>query len=336
MLTARVKRIIKSSPTLMRMAGPVFRAKSIAMAHIPINGNFPQFPEKARLDTLDFESINQFEAWTLGNGGQISDWEAEDDACAPPDGFAFGVPGFCVMCDESVNFVATRAWGTTDATGRMRVNWREHLICPHCNQRNRVRAALHLAIETCGMAVGKQIYLTEQFGSTYRWMRGHFKHVTGSEYLSGKRVSGSRMLGITHQDVQNLSFAPGSFDYVLTFEVLEHVPDYLAALVSLAKVLRPGGHLIMTVPFTINKYETTVRAVLAPDGRIEHFLPPEYNGNPTDPINGALCFRYFGWDVLERLAEVGFAEVKVHVYHNGPLGYRGGAQTIISAVKPLT
>jgi 2-polyprenyl-3-methyl-5-hydroxy-6-metoxy-1,4-benzoquinol methylase len=46
------------------------------------------------------------------------------------------------------------------------------------------------------------------------------------------------MLGIAHQDVRHLSSAPGSFDYVLTFEVLEHVPDHLAAFALLAQVLR--------------------------------------------------------------------------------------------------
>jgi hypothetical protein len=333
MLTARVKRAIKSSPMLVRMAVPLYRAKSIALAHVPVTGTFPRLLGNARLDTADFASLAEFEAWRAANQELIAGWESEDEAAMPPDRFAFRVAGFCAICDEPVSFVATTEYGSADATGKTRPKWREHLICPCCNMSNRVRAALHFAIQECGMTTGKQIYLTEQFGSNYRWMRGHFEHVWGSEYLSPGKVSGSRMLGITHQDVQELSFAPSSFDYVLSFEVLEHVVDYLAAFASFARVLRAGGRLIMTVPFTIDRYDTTVRAVMHSDGRIEHFLPIEVHGNPTDPINGALCFRHFGWDVLERLTENGFAEAKVHVYHNRQLGYLGGAQTVISATK---
>lgn len=40
-----------------------------------------------------------------------------------------------------------------------------------------------------------------------------------------------------------------SFDIVLCSEVLEHIPDPLAALREFSRVLRPGGVLIMTAPF---------------------------------------------------------------------------------------
>jgi SAM-dependent methyltransferase len=45
-----------------------------------------------------------------------------------------------------------------------------------------------------------------------------------------------------------LPFATGSFDRVIASEVLEHVADDGAALAELARVLRPGGALAVTVP----------------------------------------------------------------------------------------
>jgi SAM-dependent methyltransferase len=45
-----------------------------------------------------------------------------------------------------------------------------------------------------------------------------------------------------------LPFADASFDLVTSFDVLEHVEDDLAALGELARVLRPGGRLAVTVP----------------------------------------------------------------------------------------
>jgi SAM-dependent methyltransferase len=46
-----------------------------------------------------------------------------------------------------------------------------------------------------------------------------------------------------------LPFAAGSFDAALCTEVLEHVPDDRALLAELARVLKPGGVLVVTVPF---------------------------------------------------------------------------------------
>lgn len=43
-------------------------------------------------------------------------------------------------------------------------------------------------------------------------------------------------------------FAEGSFDCVLALDVIEHVDDDMGILVSLFDVIKPGGHLIITVP----------------------------------------------------------------------------------------
>jgi SAM-dependent methyltransferase len=50
-------------------------------------------------------------------------------------------------------------------------------------------------------------------------------------------------------DVIALPFRAGAFDAVKATEILEHVPDPAAALRECARVLRSGGHLVMTAPF---------------------------------------------------------------------------------------
>ncbi|MXV90378.1 MAG: methyltransferase domain-containing protein [Acidimicrobiia bacterium] len=49
-------------------------------------------------------------------------------------------------------------------------------------------------------------------------------------------------------DARRLPFADGGFDRIIAAEVLEHVDDDGAALAELARVLRPGGVLAVTVP----------------------------------------------------------------------------------------
>ncbi len=58
--------------------------------------------------------------------------------------------------------------------------------------------------------------------------------------------------GLTATVVQanglTLPFADCSFDRIIASEVLEHVPDDLAVMAELFRVLRPGGRLAATVP----------------------------------------------------------------------------------------
>ena len=49
-------------------------------------------------------------------------------------------------------------------------------------------------------------------------------------------------------DATRLPFTDGSFDRVIAAEVAEHIPDDVAAFGELARVLRPGGTMAVTVP----------------------------------------------------------------------------------------
>ncbi len=49
-------------------------------------------------------------------------------------------------------------------------------------------------------------------------------------------------------DALSLPFADGTFDRVITSEVLEHIPNDRGAMAEITRVLRPGGVLAATVP----------------------------------------------------------------------------------------
>jgi SAM-dependent methyltransferase len=62
-------------------------------------------------------------------------------------------------------------------------------------------------------------------------------------------ITRDRGLGrLTQADVEALPFAGGSFDAVMLCDVLEHVPDDQRALDEAARVLRPGGITVLTLP----------------------------------------------------------------------------------------
>jgi SAM-dependent methyltransferase len=53
----------------------------------------------------------------------------------------------------------------------------------------------------------------------------------------------------------DLPFAAGSFDNILCTEVLEHTPEPVIALREMNRVIKPGGILLLTVPFSEQLHE---------------------------------------------------------------------------------
>jgi SAM-dependent methyltransferase len=51
-------------------------------------------------------------------------------------------------------------------------------------------------------------------------------------------------------DGQTIPFEDASFDHILCTEVLEHVEDPASLIAEMSRVLRPGGTIVVTVPFS--------------------------------------------------------------------------------------
>lgn len=65
---------------------------------------------------------------------------------------------------------------------------------------------------------------------------------------AGELAPGSLHAAAVQGDALHLPFPDDSFDRVICSEVLEHIPDDVAAMRELARVLRPGGTMAITVP----------------------------------------------------------------------------------------
>jgi SAM-dependent methyltransferase len=56
------------------------------------------------------------------------------------------------------------------------------------------------------------------------------------------------LTAVARADAARLPFRSGSIDLLLAADVIEHLDDDGAALREFVRVLRPGGHLVLTVP----------------------------------------------------------------------------------------
>ena len=211
-------------------------------------------------------------------------------------------------------------------------NWRETLRCSQSQLINRSRAAVTLLRRVCGLDASSRVYVTEQTTPMYRWMTANYPRTVGSEFVDPSLASGTRVDGVRHEDLTRLSFADASIDLLASFDVLEHVPDYEAALREIARVVRPGGHVLMTFPFT-GQDATIVRARLGATGEVEHLLPPEFHGDPVRPEGGILCFYHFGFDILDGPRQAGFRDASVRWYWSSARGNLGGIQSYVHAER---
>lgn len=56
--------------------------------------------------------------------------------------------------------------------------------------------------------------------------------------------------GIVRFDGRTIPFADNAFDNVLCTEVLEHAEDHAALIGEMHRVLKPGGRIVVTIPFS--------------------------------------------------------------------------------------
>lgn len=113
----------------------------------------------------------------------------------------------------------------------------------------------------------------------------------------------------TNQNLEALTFEEGRFDLVMTSDVLEHVRLYEDAHREIARVVKPGGAYIFTVPHSRGMAEHLVRIAVhdRDDATADEFvLPPEYHGS-ADPDEGpVLSYRVFGASIDQELNDIGF------------------------------
>jgi SAM-dependent methyltransferase len=85
------------------------------------------------------------------------------------------------------------------------------------------------------------------------WLPAHCQY-TGLDVANAGDFGMSRGADITYYDGKTMPFASGSFDTALCVEVLEHAPEPDALMAEIARVLKPGGQLLMTVPWSARRH----------------------------------------------------------------------------------
>jgi SAM-dependent methyltransferase len=292
---------------------------------------FQPSPSREKLEVTTVTSLAEYQSH-LKQMQKVHEqrWELELDLARGQDPIV--TRGICYPCDKEVDFVTDFSYCATMEDGTRIPNWRERVLCP-CVMSNRARAAIHLVEGTLGAKRKHDLYIAEQVTPLYRTLAKRFPTLIGSEYLGDEVSFGTlNAMGLRNESVTQLSFGDASFDYALNFDVLEHIPEPKRGLAELQRVLRPGGALLLSVPFMPDAEASQQRARIAPDGSVEHLLPPFYHGDPVSTA-GCLCFTDFGWDLLDDMRAAGFRRAELALFWSDKFGYYGVEQMMFVARK---
>lgn len=84
----------------------------------------------------------------------------------------------------------------------------------------------------------------------------HVRRYVGVEYSETYEPSANARVGRADlvYSGERMPFEAASFDTVLSNQVAEHVPDPAAFMRELTRILKPGGRLILTVPFAYRSH----------------------------------------------------------------------------------
>lgn len=136
--------------------------------------------------------------------------------------------------------------------------WLKVLYCPppwavFLNPYYIVRRGLYTSIRR-GAAQARGRVLDFGAGSApYRHLFGCEEYVTVDTEAGG--YPASRKIESVRYDGQSLPFPEKHFDFILCSEVLEHVFNLEQIIGELQRVLKPGGHLLISTPFVWEEHE---------------------------------------------------------------------------------
>lgn len=106
----------------------------------------------------------------------------------------------------------------------------------------------------------------------------------------------NRLRQIQYQNLMQLTFSDQSFDLVVANHILEHIPDDRKAMQEIFRVLKPGGHAILQVPYS-DSLTSTIEEPGIHDRARQSALFGQYDH-----------VRIYAWhDYLHRLQQTGFS-----------------------------
>lgn len=232
--------------------------------------------------------------------------------------------GLCPICEGPAKFSAKYNW------------FRDHLICGSCESVPRERALARVMRDYYPNWRDLDIHESSPGGRGFTTkMASRCAGYSYSHYYPDLELGASHPeSGIRNESIEALTFEDNSLDLFITQDVIEHIFNPEAAFKEIARVLKPGGAHIFTVPIKNKQSPSCRRAKLSKSGNITHLLsPPEYHGNPIDP-KGALVTMDWGYDIAALILQEAGTPTVIFQIDDINAGIRAEYIDVLVSFKP--
>jgi SAM-dependent methyltransferase len=128
--------------------------------------------------------------------------------------------------------------------------------------------------------------------------------------------------GFRCENLDKLTFKDNTFDLFVTSDVFEHVMNPEKAFAEIARVLKPGGLHIFTMPWYPELSKSKRRALVNTVGQIEYLEEPVYHGNPVSS-DGSLVTFDWGLDFCDKVFQYSGMTTTIYVERNRQFGLDG-------------
>jgi len=213
--------------------------------------------------------------------------------------------GYCPICEKKTIFVEFGPW------------LRDQYKCVMCDSIPRNRALIHVLNLTYPDWRGLVIHESSPGNPASDFLAKTCINYSCSCYFEDS-IPGSNRAGVRCENLQCMTFPDASFDLFITQDVLEHVLKPESAFSEIARVLKPGGAHVFTVPW-YTKLKKSVRRAQEVDGRIVFLEEPVYHANPID-AKGALVTRDWGLDLADTIYDNGKLTTATFLIRDRQLG----------------
>lgn len=229
--------------------------------------------------------------------------------------------GYCCICEDQTNFVIYDPW------------LRDNYKCMKCGTIPRHRALVNALNKFTPEWMTSLVHEGSPHGEFSKFLKRSCKDYSSSHFYSDISRGGYKG-DISSQDLSSMTFPDASFDIFLTSDVFEHIYHAERAFGEIARVLKPGGAHIFTIPWYPQLPKTAQRVRLLPDGSEEYVLPPDYHGNPIGDNRSIVTFDY-GSDIGDLIFRNGGMGTTVYLEIDRKKGLDGDFLEVFVSRKPL-